>query len=740
MSILSALRSALCATRPSLGLALGVALSLGTLAGCGSQGNNDHRLLVQVSVNDSVTPGSPVSNGDSSLELNSGDRLQLEDSAGIAVTTGASSVTVASLQSDESHWAANLVSSSDATIVLTIRSRIDASQSATLTVHVKAQPLHVDVWVNAGLVNAAPLVAGDTLLVNMHSGQTLTIKSSSGTAVTLDASGVHTSGLVESPLQWQGRLNAATPTEALISVTDLNDASHVVTLRVVLAPSSLALSVRLDGVLLNTDPILAGDVYSLGMASGQALDISGPFAITVSEALNGASKTGYTSTSQSWHATLASNGPTEVVLVVSDPADTSVSATVKIALDPLPMALNVAVAGVTVTDTPIVDGETRSFTIKSGQAVSLTSTGLRLAVGEALSNAVASARVSSPTGWGATLSSTATTEVTLTVRPQGDTTRVATVKLTVMPSPLSLSVTASGKLVNSTPLIAGETLNVALPSGDPVVIDSAVPMTVTETLNTAVRSNYTQTSTRYAANFTAQAGSQVVLTVAAVSEPALTATVVLSVAPQVYTSTLGRTSNEFSSFEATSTRVDGSTFNQSTTRRVTSVAPDGSYTSEIKVGVEVLYTEREDINGNLQVFNFQTTGKSCSYSPQRNLLDFPLYVGKSSSSSWSSTCTDGVSEYANASMQVQGVETVNIGSTAVQALRVQINVSVTGSNDPNLEGGDAGKAAYNQVWYCKWAIDLQRPMFCSYATTYIGAAPASYIAGSSDTMTQYVKP
>jgi hypothetical protein len=648
--------------------------------------------------------------------------------------------TLASLQSDDAHWAANLASSADTTVVLTLRSRIDPGQQATLSVLVRAQPLNVDVLVGAGIINPSPLVAGDTFLVNLKSGQTLTVKSSRDTSVVLGESSVRASNVISGARQWQGRLNAAVAAEVLITVTDLQDSSRKVTLRVVVAASSLALDLRVNGVLSNTEPIVAGEVYNVSIASGQAVAVSGPAPFSVLEALNGASKTGFTSGPQSWAATLASNASAVVTLVVSDATDSTSFATIKISIDPLPLALNVEVAGTTVNTSPIVDGQTSNFTIQSGQAVVIRSTGLRISVAEALSNAVASARTNSPSSWGATLSSTATTEATLTVRPQGDATRGATIKFNVIPNAMQLNVTAAGKLVNATPLIAGQVLQVPLTSGGALVIDSTVAMTVTETLNTAVRSDYAQGPTRYAASFAAPAGSQVELKVASVADPSLKATVLVSVAPVVYTSTIPRSSNEFSRFESTSTRVDGGSSNQSTTRRVTSANGDGSYTTEIKVGEEVLFTEKDDVNGNLLTFNFQTTGKSCNYSPQRTLLDFPLYVGKNTSSTWSSTCSDGISEYVAANMQVQGIETVNIGSTSVEALRVQITLGVTGSNDPNLDGGAAGSGAYSQVWFCKWAINLQRMMFCSYTTTFIGVVPASYLSSYSETMTQYIKP
>jgi hypothetical protein len=216
--------------RRFLGLA-GLLLLAGLVA-CGSKGAEDHRLSVQVSVNDSLLALSPLSNGSASIEMNSGDRLQLEDSAGITVSAELGGATLASLQSDDAHWAANLASSADTTVVLTLRSRIDPGQQATLSVLVRAQPLNVDVLVGAGIINPSPLVAGDTFLVNLKSGQTLTVKSSRDTSVVLGESSVRASNVISGARQWQGRLNAAVAAEVLITVTDLQDSSRKVTPRV----------------------------------------------------------------------------------------------------------------------------------------------------------------------------------------------------------------------------------------------------------------------------------------------------------------------------------------------------------------------------------------------------------------------------------------------------------------------------------------------------------------------------
>jgi hypothetical protein len=86
------------------------------------------------------------------------------------------------------------------------------------------------------------------------------------------------------------------------------------------------------------------------------------------------------------------------------------------------------------------------------------------------------------------------------------------------------------------------------------------------------------------------------------------------------------------------------------------------------------------------------------------------------------------------------VESVTVAGRQMDALRVQINVQVFNSNDPNLVGGDSGTASYSQAWNCKWSVLWQRMVFCERYTTYVGTAPAGYPLGYTETMSLYTKP
>ncbi|MFZ2987244.1 hypothetical protein [Ideonella sp.] len=721
---------------------------LSLLAACGG-GRDPLELKLTLQIDGTAAPESPVGTGTTALTLKSGQSLAIASNIDIAVVDSLSAATASSVTRTTTTWSATLSSSVATTVTLLISSRDDPSLVSTITVAITPQDLAVDVLVEGAYVTATPVGDGETYVANIRSGQTIAVKSNLKTDFTLSLGDARTSERIESTTGWQARLSSQVATEVSITATPQGDSSRSATIKFVITPTPLEVNLQLDGTAVNTVPVLAGETYTVTIQSGQTLAIASSVAMVVDETLGSASKSNYSKTATLWTADLGSAAAAEVLLAVKSNADNSLVATIKVLIDPPPLEVEVKVAGVDVTATPIANGETRSFTVQSGQTVVVSSANLRIDVTETLNSAQLSGRTSSNNAWGAAVSSATSTEVLLKVVPQGDTSRWATVKLVVTPTPMALTLTANGTQVNSSALLAGQTLAVALTSGNALVIDSvvgsgglgAVNITVTETLNGATRSNYSKTATRYSANFTSAAGTEVTLSVAPASGGSEPALIKVTVAPQVYTSTILRSAGEFSRFETTSVAVDGTSQTQTYTSTVKSVVADGSsYTAETSNGSSAVTSLTADINGNLLSQTRLSDSRSCTYSPTRELLSFPLFVGKTATAQWTSSCSDGVSESASATSNVQGVETVTIGATSVQALRVRIDVTVTGSNDPKLEGGSSGTASYSQVWFCKWAIGLQRPMFCSRETTYVGTAPDGYPKTYSETMSQYSKP
>jgi len=713
---------------------------LALLSACGG-GRSDPKLQVDVLVDGATISSSPLTGGTTQLSLHSGQSLHLQGNLDIQVVDSLGAASGGTFVTRTSTtWAATLITPKATTATLIITSRDFPDLSATLQIDLQPTTLAVDVRVDGNVVNTAPIGNGQNISIPIRSGQTVALSSSVSADFSVDFGSARTSSRITTPTGWQSLLSSATATEVVLEVVPQGDTSRKATVKFQITPTPLSINVMLDGAASNSVPILAGETWTVHMSSGQLLAISSSISMLVDESLDTASKSGYTKTATTWSANLSGPAATTITLTVRSVADSTLQATVKVLLDPIPLSVSVKIAGGTPVAVP--EGHTQTFTVQSGQTVVLSSPTLRINVSEILNNAQVGGRTTSPNAWGGALASATNTQVILTVVPQADSTRSVVIKLNVVPAPLQLTVTAAGTVVNpGTPVLAGQTLPVPLTSGSAVVIDSSTPVTVVETLNSATRSNRSfANNTHYSANFTAPSGSDVILAFASIADPTLVATVKFSVAPQVYTNTIPRSVNEFSRFQTTLVKVNGDYSEQSYTTTVKSVATDGSYTSQSMVGSTLNADLVQDAVGNLLSRTSQPDGTLCTYSPSRQLFVFPLYLGKTGTTAWSSSCTNGVSESASAEYTVQAIENVTIGASSVQALRIQINVQVINSNDPNLDGGSTGTASYTQQWTCKWAINLQRNMFCGISTVYNGTAPAGYPVTYTETMSQYSKP
>lgn len=714
---------------------------LSLLAGCGG-GRSDPTLQVDVLVNGVAVSGSPLRSGTTTIAMSSGQSLSLQGNLDITVVDSLGAASGSPVTRTANTWTATLNTPQATTATLLVTSRDYPDLSATLQVNLTPAALGVDVLVDGAVVNVAPVGDGEELAIAIRSGQTVALKSSVKADFSVDLGSARTSQRIATANVWQSLLTSAVATEVVLVTTPQGDDSRHNTIRVTITPTPLSVDVLVNSVASNPAPILAGETYTVRLSSSQSLTLNSSISMVVDETLNGATKSSYTKSATSWSSKLSGAAASTLTLVVRSSADSTLFATILVQLDPTPLQVSVKIAGTSVTDTPLQDGQTGAYTVQSGQTVVISSPTLRIDVNEALNGAQVGGRTNTPTAWGGALATSSTTDVVLTVLPQGDATRSVTVKLHVLPTPLQLTVTAGGNILNAgNPVLAGQSLAVPLTSGSSLVIDSSVNITVTETLNSATRSNYTKTANHYAATFTAASGSEVVLSVVSAADPTLVGTLKVSVAPQVYSSTIPRSVNEYSQFKTTNDTVDKTHVEQTYNNTVQTLLGAGSFTSLSMSGNVANATLTQDINGNVLARKSETTGVSCTYTPVQELLSFPLYVGKySDTAAWSSSCSNGVSESATAQASVLAVESVTIAGRTMDALKVQINVSVFNSNDPNLQGGDSGTASYNQYWNCKWAIPIQRTVYCERATSYVGPAPGGYTAWFTETMTQYSKP
>ncbi|MEO8155064.1 MAG: hypothetical protein ABI605_18510 [Rhizobacter sp.] len=177
----------------------------------------------------------------------------------------------------------------------------------------------------------------------------------------------------------------------------------------------------------------------------------------------------------------------------------------------------------------------------------------------------------------------------------------------------------------------------------------------------------------------------------------------------------------------TDTLVDGTPLTRNYNQIVRTLNADGGYSSDY-VDLNGAMTERYtyDKDDNRLGRYIASVANTCSYSPRRDFFDFPLYVGKSWSTSWLYSCSSGYHENAAHTAQVQALESVTVGAGTFDALRIHFQTQFTNSNDAGLATGLSGSAAYSQEGSCWWAPALQRMIKCDIDTDFGATAPASY--------------
>lgn len=116
------------------------------------------------------------------------------------------------------------------------------------------------------------------------------------------------------------------------------------------------------------------------------------------------------------------------------------------------------------------------------------------------------------------------------------------------------------------------------------------------------------------------------------------------------------------------------------------------------------YTQDGDRNRLGQVY--PTTNNVCTYTPKRDLYNFPLYVGKTWNSTWHYGCqVNGVPAYhedASVVASVDGQESITTAAGTFDALRISYVISYTNSNDP------AGFTTYSETLTTWWSTELGR--------------------------------
>lgn len=303
------------------------------------------------------------------------------------------------------------------------------------------------------------------------------------------------------------------------------------------------------------------------------------------------------------------------------------------------------------------------------------------------------------------------------------------------PSGFTVSATVGGTKVQSFSAGNGQTATLTVKSGQDLRFDTNNDVNwkssdATSNTQVSVKGASTQSWT---AGLKSPPGGTFTVTVTSAKDASKSAKVTVTVTPHEYTAGAPKVGRVLTWTE-TNNLQDGTT--QIKTRVNTTAAVDvntgiTTVTSTLNNAVDDTFTQ--DADGNRLKRTFPNNA-SCLYNPKRNLLNFPLSVGKSWTSGWLYNCTAGYTETANMTSTVEAYEPVTTDAGTFNTLRIHHIESFTKSNDLSLPNGAAGNAAYTIDLTCWWDVDGQRTVKCQNANTY--QSPPSYY---TKTFTQVLK-
>jgi hypothetical protein len=275
-------------------------------------------------------------------------------------------------------------------------------------------------------------------------------------------------------------------------------------------------------------------------------------------------------------------------------------------------------------------------------------------------------------------------------------------------------------------------------SGQELEIDSTEAVNFTVTMNGATSTVKSITSTVWDAILNNPAAANVVFTVTSQADASQAATI--TVKPQQYSAFTRKVGDNY-------TMLGSGSFNNGTTptwspslNTTTAVNGNNSYSARTtNVNTAALVsTASLDANGNALSVTRASDGQACNYTPSRTVLSFPLYVGKTYTTTWANNCTVvSLHEDVSQAATIQAYETVSVPAGTFKALKMHLVQTYTNSTDTNLTGGGTGNGAYVIDETCWYVPNIGRIVKCTYHTTYTGTPPPLYFTDSDVVMTAY---
>lgn len=292
---------------------------------------------------------------------------------------------------------------------------------------------------------------------------------------------------------------------------------------------------------------------------------------------------------------------------------------------------------------------------------------------------------------------------------------------------LSVSTTdgTSGQTQGAT-VSSGQSATLNVQSGDYISLRATAPVqweaVITSTLTTVT--NQLLNTTAWAGNLISPTGDSIQLKATLISDTSKVFYLNLVVAPQRYTMPAQKL-GEVATLTETSQRLGGTGGTQHIAYTTTAISNGIATVDGFNLDTNTpdqRYTQDQDRNRLTRTY--LNNGNVCTYSPKRDYYNFPLYVGKSWSSTWNYSCVAGYRETASVQANVAGYEPVTVAAGIYNALRINYVVTYTNSNDVQLPNGGLGTATYTETITGWWSPNLGR--FVKWVSNY------GYAAGFSN--------
>lgn len=293
----------------------------------------------------------------------------------------------------------------------------------------------------------------------------------------------------------------------------------------------------------------------------------------------------------------------------------------------------------------------------------------------------------------------------------------------------TLTASVAGVAVGGFSVANGGSGSLSVQSSDQIRLTSTSAVNWTSTLNGATLTPGTIDSTTWDVRIVSPLARTVTLTATSTVDGSKPATVTIAVAAQRYAATV-QTLGRISTYAQTNVFNDNSQEGVSYTNTVVAINADASYSVAGSVNGAVTSTVNNTATGARVSRNFVLNSggtNPCTYTPPRAFFDYPLYVGKSYASTWNYQCAAGYRESGSLRGEVVGFESITVPAGTFDALRINVTIDYTNSNDGNLTGGATGAAAYRVASVCWWGVAAGRFLGCDETYTYTGIAPPNYL-------------